>query len=107
MTRGEVEDTIERAIAPLATKKELADAITSLATKQELETAISDAKIELHGAIATVMKHMDARFTQQSQELARHVQAILEEMRTMIRAVDDKYADLPERVSRLEAERDR
>jgi SpoVK/Ycf46/Vps4 family AAA+-type ATPase len=81
------------------TKKDLSE--LRLETKKDLE----EAKMELHGAIAMVLKHMDARFTQQSVELARHVNAILEEMRTMVKAVDEKYADLPGRVSRLEAER--
>jgi hypothetical protein len=83
----------------LETKKDLSE--LRLEMKQDLD----EAKMELHGAIAMVLKHMDARFTQQSMELARHVNAILEEMRTMVKAVDEKYADLPERVSRLEAER--
>ena len=124
-----VDHSIAKAIAPLTTKKELADAIAPLATKKELAEAIAplatkdfvtktvdDAKVELHGAIAMVMKHIDARFVdydkkvramfaETSKELAQHTQAILEAVRTMAKAVDDKYSDLPGRVSRLEAER--
>jgi len=36
-------------------------------------------------------------------ELARHAGAIYESMSTLISASDEKYADLPKRVSRLEA----
>ena len=35
-------------------------------------------------------------------ELARHTRAIYESMSTQITIIDEKYADLPERVSRLE-----
>ena len=35
-------------------------------------------------------------------DLARHVNAIFESMSTQSSASDEKYADLPERVSRLE-----
>jgi hypothetical protein len=36
-------------------------------------------------------------------ELARHTRAIQESMSTQISVVDDKYDDLPARVSQLEA----
>ena len=36
-------------------------------------------------------------------EFARHTRASNEEMSTQISAIDDKYADLPPRVKRLEA----
>jgi hypothetical protein len=37
-------------------------------------------------------------------ELARHARAIQESMSAQISAIDEKYADLPPRVTRLEAE---
>jgi hypothetical protein len=37
-------------------------------------------------------------------ELARHARAIQESMSAQISAIDDKYADLPRRVTRLETE---
>ena len=36
------------------------------------------------------------------EDLARHTRAIEESMRTLISGVDDKYVDLPERVTTLE-----
>jgi hypothetical protein len=36
-------------------------------------------------------------------ELARHSKAIQEALSTQISTIDDKYADLPARVSQLEA----
>jgi len=36
-------------------------------------------------------------------ELARHTKAIEEAMSTQISTIDEKYADLPARMSRLEA----
>jgi chaperonin cofactor prefoldin len=35
-------------------------------------------------------------------EVARHIRAVLESMSTQISAVDDKYTDLPARVTHLE-----
>lgn len=35
-------------------------------------------------------------------ELARHTKAIYESMSTQVSVIDEKYADLPRRVSRLE-----
>jgi protein required for attachment to host cells len=106
---------LEALAATMATKKDLEGLATKkelegLATKKELEglatkKEFGELRVELHKSIEMVMTYMDARFTQQSVELARHVQAVLEEVRTMIRAVDDKYADLPGRVSRLEEDR--
>jgi hypothetical protein len=102
-TRGE----LKKAVAPLATKKALERAIALLATKEELAKAIAPlaTREEMHQGFSLLLNRMDAMFTAQSKELARHVQAVLEEVRSMIRAVDDKYADLPGRVSRLEDER--
>lgn len=37
-------------------------------------------------------------------ELARHTRASHEEMSTQVSVIDEKYADLPTRVSRLETE---
>jgi hypothetical protein len=39
-----------------------------------------------------------------SGELARHTQAVLESLSGQVRVVDDNYADLPDRVTRLEHE---
>jgi hypothetical protein len=40
-----------------------------------------------------------------STEVARHTNAVLEHIRTMITVVDEKYKDLPARVTKLEQAR--
>lgn len=106
VTRSELDEALvslatKKAVARLATKEELADAVARLATKQELAEAIAPlaTRAEMHGMfeawVKILMKEMDARFTAQSRELARHVEAVLEQTRTMIAVVDEKYSDLP------------
>ncbi|HEX3481104.1 MAG TPA: hypothetical protein VHT91_39075 [Kofleriaceae bacterium] len=121
---------LQVAIAPLATKAELQAAIAPLATKAELQAAIAPlatkAELELWGgALVARMQHNEQRidrlgeqiqqseqrfsdrFQQSEQrfliELARHTSAIHEAMRTEIRACFEPLADLPARMSRVEA----
>src|SRR5688500_16574018 len=76
-----VDDSIAKAIAPLATKEAL----------------------EMH--IGALWSEMNRRFAEQEVNQARHAGAILEAVHTMFKAFEEKYADLPRRVARLEAER--
>ena len=59
--------------------------------RSTLDTKIETLGQEVRGAISGL-----------SQELARHVNVILEAVRTEISVVDQKYADLPARVTALE-----
>lgn len=52
-------------------------------------------------ALATQIKESEKRL---SSELARHMQAGFEAMTAQIASFDDKYKDLPARVTRLEAD---
>ena len=113
---------LREAIARLATKEELQAAFALFATKEELRAAIAPLATKAEIATLATKAEMDHRFeiwggalldriSKSEQhvlsELARHANAIQESLRVQIVAVDDKYADLPERVSRLERERDR
>jgi len=91
-TKEELREEIAKEIAKLATKEELREAVAKLATKEELRESL-----ELWaGALeARLQAHFGA-------ELARHSAAIIEAVTSQIRALDDKYKDLPPRVSRLE-----
>jgi hypothetical protein len=115
---------LQAAIAPLATKAELQTAIAPLATRTELDL--------WGGALVARMQHGEqrigdlergqdrlvARFDQFEQrfsdrlqqleerwlaELARHTSAIHEAMRTEIKACFEPLADLPGRMTRVEA----
>jgi hypothetical protein len=111
------------AVAPLATKQELADAVAPLATKQELADRLADAvaplatkadiearfatKTELDlwgGALLARMQEMFAEQTAAMHEaIARALRASQEYFTGLARVLDDKYRDLPPRVTRLEA----
>jgi hypothetical protein len=132
-TKAELHQAIQAATAPLATKAELQAAIAPLATKAELQAAIAPlaTKAELEmwgGALVARIQQGEQRIgnlergqeqliglVQQTQqqiqhteqrllaELARHTLAIHEAMRTEIRASFEPLADLPGRMSRVEA----
>lgn len=84
-------------------------------TKRELHEALEiwggalDARLEAKldarlGAFeARVDAKIDAVGARLSSELAQHTNRILEEVHQIIGAVDEKYRDLPPRVTRLEA----
>jgi hypothetical protein len=100
---------LQSAIAPLATKAEIALLATKaeialLATKAELraEVALLATKVELDLWGGALLARMDAFEHRLLAEVARHTNATFEAMSTQISVIDEKYADLPPRVSRLE-----
>jgi hypothetical protein len=123
-TKAELHHEIQAAIAPLATKAELHHeiqaAIAPLATKTELEmwggalvARIQQGEHRL-GNLERGQEQLIGLFQQTQQqiqqtelrlltELARHTSTIHEAMRTEIKASIEPLADLPGRVSRLEA----
>ncbi|HMG56356.1 MAG TPA: hypothetical protein VK601_22810 [Kofleriaceae bacterium] len=98
VTRGELREEIQRLdlrldrldqkfeqrFAQMATKDDLAELAARMATKADLE---------IWGG---------ALFERLLTELARHTKAIQEALSTQVSTIDDKYADLPGRVSHLE-----
>jgi hypothetical protein len=108
VTRGELREEL----AKLATKTELE--LAKLATRTELELAKLATRTELEvwgGALLARIESGEKRIgeligrTEQRllDELARHTRANHEATLTLLAAIDDKYADLPERTRRLEA----
>jgi hypothetical protein len=85
VTRGELRAEIERI------EIRLDQMVTVMATKTDLEI--------WGGALLARIESGQQRMLA---ELARHAKAIQEAMSTQISAIDEKYADLPARVSRLE-----
>jgi hypothetical protein len=86
--------------------------MASYATKADLDertrailNGVEAVRQELKADIATMATKQELQAVQQalSTELAQHTRVILEAMQTQIRAVDEKYADLPARVTRLES----
>lgn len=78
MTRAELREEIERLEIRIDHK------LTPMATKADLE---------IWGG---------ALFEHLMTELSRHAKAVQESLPTQVSAIDDKYADLPARVSHLE-----
>jgi hypothetical protein len=80
-----LDQKFEQRFAQMATKADLAQMATQMATKADLEI--------WGGAL------LERLLT----ELARHTKASQEALSTQVSTFDDKYADLPARVSHLEA----
>lgn len=90
-------------LAPLATKDELAAAVAKLATNDELAAAVAKlaTKEELAAAVAKLEANavaMEQRFVRYVSEATMHAaNVMLENVRQFIAALDDKYRDLPAR----------
>jgi hypothetical protein len=110
---------LEQRIAPLATKAELEQRIAPLATKADLEQRIAPlaTKVELDlwgGALLARIESGEKRLVERITEsinqaeqrllaeLARHTRAMQEGLSKQVTVIDEKYADLPGRVNRLE-----
>jgi hypothetical protein len=78
------------------TRRELKEELGTLEAKIDA----LDAKLEAWGG--ALLARMDAMRTELVTEIARQSRAAMEWRRDQFRAVDDKYADLPGRVTRLE-----
>jgi chaperonin cofactor prefoldin len=98
VTRGELREEIERLEIRLDQK--LDQKLAHMATKADLEIWGG----ALHMAMKTDFELWGgALFERLLTELARHVKAVQESLPIQVSAIDDKYADLPARVSHLEA----
>jgi hypothetical protein len=114
VTRGELRDELmqlrrefKQQLEPLATKAELEPLATKaelkpLATKVELEFWGGALLARLESSERRLLEHIDRGEQRLHAELARHANALHESMARMISTIDDKYADLPGRVNRLE-----
>jgi len=123
VTRGEFaqfEVRLEQRLAQLVTKAEFDEKIAQLVTKAELDERIAPlaTKVELErwgGALLArvlariesgerrMIERMDSLEQRLLAELARHTKAISESLWAQIAVIDEKYADLPPRVTKLEA----
>ena len=78
------------------TRGELRGELRDLETRIDAKFESIDAKFE---ALRAEMRASEQRL---SMELAHHANAIVENVAKHVGVVDDKYADLPRRVTRLE-----
>jgi hypothetical protein len=119
VTRGELRteleqfrQQLEQRLALLATKAELEIWGGALLARiepgeQRLYERIESGEQQLSERIKSSEQQLSERIDRTAQELhvdlARHATALYESMATLISASDEKYEDLPGRVSRLEA----
>jgi len=105
--KRELRQDIQEAIAPLATKVELEMWGGALVARiQQGEQRIGNlerGQEQLIGLVQQTQQQIQLSEQRLLAELARHTSAIHEAMRTEIKASFEPLADLPGRVSRLEA----
>ena len=91
-------------VAKLATKAELREEVAKLATKADLHSALEIWAGALREQLKADAQQREDRLTAHvSTEIARHVGAILERTQTEIGVVDEKYRDIPPRLTNVEA----
>lgn len=111
VTRGELREELEQRLAHLATKAELEIWGGALLARiqsgeQGLMARIESGEQRLMARIESgeqrLIERIDASEQRMLAELARFTRATYEDMSTQISVIDEKYADLPPRVNRLE-----
>ena len=94
VTRGELREELERL------RQEFRQ---EFATKRDLEIWAGALQARIQSGEQRLTERIDRTEQRLSAELARHAGAIQESMSALFAAHDEQYADLPGRVSRLEA----
>jgi hypothetical protein len=97
VTRGELKEELEQFRHEL--RHELRQELQELRGEIRHEFAT---KVELEIWGGALLARITASQQQLQLDLARHTEAIREWISTMISVIDEKYVDLPSRVSRLE-----
>jgi hypothetical protein len=107
VTRGELREEIDRLDARITELSdrmtaEMATMATTMATKTELEMWGGALLKRIESGEQRLIERITATERQLQTDLARHANALHEAMAKMVSGIDDKYSDLPRRVSRLE-----
>ena len=115
VTHGELKAELKKFKAELreelVTKVELREVLSNYPTKADLREALANhpTHADLEGWGSAIMVQMDRRFADMqlwiSRELARQFKSSDEAYRAELAIIDEKYADLPDRVTALEAKR--
>ena len=85
---------LDEVVAKLATKTELADAVAKLATKADMDSSFA--------AVAAQMRELTQAVQKCPRRSAKFDRGERDQFSREIRLLDDKYADLPARVKKLE-----
>jgi hypothetical protein len=98
--------SIEADMSTPVTRGELIDAMSTMARGliEQIEMRFQEFRQELNKDIARHLGAFREDFRQElNKDIARHLGAYHEAMLTQISVIDEKYADVPGRVARLEA----
>ena len=103
VTRGELREELQQLEARFDHKLEALEARFDHKLDDRLGAleVRFDHKLEIWGG--ALLARLEATETRVLTELARHANAIQEAVSKQIAVIDEKYADLPERVTHLEA----
>jgi hypothetical protein len=93
--------TVEADMTTPVTRGELRDELQQLEARVDRKLERLDEKLEAWGG--ALLARIESGEQRMLAELARHAKAIQEALSTQGSAIDEKYADLPRRVRRLEA----
>lgn len=112
VTRGELHEELARFEARIEQRFERLEQKLERKLEQKMEDRLEQFEQKLDQKLNTAFEiwggALLARIAESEQrllaELARHTRAVYESMAGQISAIDEKYAELPPRVSRLEAE---
>lgn len=102
VTRGELREEIDRLESRLDARLEAR--LAEMATRTELEMWGGALLKRIESGEQRMIDRIVAFERQLQLDLAHHANALHEAMAKMVSAIDDKYSDLPRRVSRLEGE---
>jgi chaperonin cofactor prefoldin len=107
VTRGELRAELERfeirfEQLEIRLEQKLEQKLAHLATRAELEIWGGALLARIESGEQRMSQRFDSFEQRLLSEFARHANAVQETLSTQISVIDDKYVDLPPRVSRLE-----
>jgi len=111
VTRGELREELDRAfeqrLAPLVTKEHLEERLKTMASKEDLDTwggaLLEEIKKRIREELRSGMNEMKSELKSDlNVEFTKSIKSMEETFRKQVSTFDDKYMDLPKRVTRLE-----
>lgn len=103
-TRAVTRETLEQALAPYATKDDLAQVVQTMA--QQHESLLETIQTSYARLVETIQTSVSASESRLMVEIGRAARVAAEEQRRELGVLDDRYRDLPGRVSALERDLD-